>query len=152
MPKTTEGMTNLKYGLCIDMAGDGNVGDGKLIPGSRFEIQFPNLAAAQIPSAFWTAPYPCKVIRAIERHVTVAGQAGTMQIEKTPSGTAPGSGTATLASAFDLTSTANTNVIIQALSTAAAILAIGDSISTKLASGAATSYAAGLLTVVLEWL
>ncbi|OCZ54314.1 hypothetical protein [Dehalobacter sp. TeCB1] len=151
MPRSSQKMTNSKYGICLDMNGDGGLTDEKFIPGSRFEVQFPNLAAAQIPGLFWTAPYPCKVIRAYERHVTVAGQAGTMQVEKTPSGTAPGSGTATLATAFDLTSTANTNVSVSALTTAAAQLAAGDSLSTKLASGAATSYAGGCLSVVLEW-
>ena len=152
MPRNIEKGSNFRYGLYVDIDGTGGLTDEKFIPGSRFEVSFP-IAAANIPQAFWTAPYPCKVIRAYERHVTVAGQAGTAQIEKTGSGTAPGSGTATLASAFDLTSTANTNVIIQATGTTAnATLAAGDSLSTKLASGAATSYAGGVVTVVLEWL
>ena len=152
MPKNTQKGSNFKYGVYVDINGDGNLTDEKFIPGSRLEVSF-QIAAANIPQAFWTAPYPCKVIRAYERHVTVAGQAGTLQVEKTPSGTAPGSGTATLASAFDLTSTANTNVIINATGTIAnASLAAGDSLSTKLASGAATSYAGGVITVVLEWL
>jgi len=110
------------------------------------------LAAAGIPVIFYTAPCACKVIRAIERHVTVAGQAGTMQIEKVPSGTAIGSGTVLLASAFDLTSTANTNVTINALTTAAATLAAGDSLAGKVASGSATSYANGMVTLVIEYL
>ena len=152
MPRNPLRGSNYKDGLYVDIDGTGGLTDEKFIPGSRFEIAFP-IAAANIPQAFWTAPYPCKVVRAYERHATVAGQAGTLQVEKTPSGTAPGSGTTTLASAFDLTSTANTNVIIQATATTAnATLAAGNSLSTKLASGAATSYAGGVVTVVLEWL
>ena len=150
MPKNQFKGTNEKYGIYIDINGDGGLGDEKFIPGSRNTICTEALAAAGIPMLIWTAPYPCKIIRAIERHVTVAGQAGTMQVEKCPSGTAPGSGTNALVSAFDLTSTANTNVIIQGLSTVT--LAAGDSIGTKLASGAATSYANGTLTLVVEWL
>lgn len=152
MPRNTQKGSNSKYGIYIDIDGSGGLTDERFIPGSRFTIHFPGLAAANIPMPVWTAPYPCKVVRAIERHITVAGQAGTMQVEKTPSGTVPGSGTNLLASAFDLTSVANTNVIISALATAAAQLVAGDSISTDLNSGAATSYAGGALTIVMEWM
>lgn len=151
MPRNTQKGTNYKYGFTLDIDGGGGLGDERFVPGMRFTRDF-QITAANIPQIMWIAPYPCKVVRAIERHVTVAGQAGTMQVEKCPSGTAPGSGTAALASAFDLTGTANTNVTITALSTSAAVLAAGDSIGTKLASGAATSYAGGTLTVVLEWI
>lgn len=149
MPRILDKGTNEKHGIYIDINGDGGLLDERFIPGSRFTIHFPGLAAANIPMPIWTAPYPCKVIRAIERHITVAGQAGTMQVEKTPSGTVPGSGTNLLASAFDLTSTANTAVVINAI---ANTLAVGDSVSTDLLSGVATSYAGGSLTVVMEWL
>lgn len=152
MPKNTQKGTNFKYGIYLDINGDGGLADEKFIPGTRFEVTFAPVAAATIPTIFWTAPYPCKVVRAIERHVTVAGQAGTMQVEKVPSGTAIGSGTVLLSSAFDLTSTANTNVSAIALTTSAAVLASGDSLAGKVASGAATSYANGILTVIVEWL
>ena len=152
MPKLQKG-TNYKYGVMVDIDGSGGLSDEKFIPGSRFTIHYPALAAAGIPTPIWTAPAACKIVSAVERHVTVAGQAGTMQVEKVPSGTAPGSGTAALASAFDLTSTANTNVTILGSSTlATASLAKGDSLWTKLASGAATSLANAVLTVVMEWL
>lgn len=151
MSKCSKG-TNFKYGLMVDINGDGGLSDEKLIPGSRNVISFAPIAAATIPTIFWTTPAACKIIKAIERHVTVAGQAGTMQLEKVPSGTAIGSGTVTLATAFDLTSTANTNVTSTALTTSAATLAAGDSLAGKVASGAATSYANGALTVVIEWL
>lgn len=150
MPKSTQAMTNFDHGICIDINGQGGLDDEKFIPGSRFGIGQGNLAAASIPSILFTTPYACKVVRAYERHVTVAGQAGTMQIEKVPSGTAPGSGTNILTSAFDLTSTANTNVVAAGSTTVT--LAAGDSLGIKLASGTATSYAGGAVTAVLEWL
>lgn len=118
----------------------------------RFVVCYPQYAAATLPLIFWTAPAPCRIIQATERHTTVAGQAGTMQIEKVPSGTAIGSGTVTLASAFDLTSTAATVVTKLPLATSAKVLAAGDSLAGKVASGAATSLAGATLTIVLEWL
>ena len=152
MPRTNQRGSNFRYGINVDIDGAGGLGDEKFMPGTRFEVEAINLASAGIPSLIFTAPYPCKLIRVIERRATVAGQAGTMQVEKVPSGTAPGSGTNQLASAFDLTTTVNTNVIISALTTAAANLAVGDSLGVKLASGASTSYAGGTVTAVLEWL
>lgn len=118
----------------------------------RFEVAFPQIAAADVAKTFFVAPATCKVICARERHVTVAGQAGTLTIEKLPSGTAPGSGTVVMAAAFDLTSTANTVVSKDALATSAAVLNDGDALCLKLASGAATSYALGTITVTLEWI
>jgi hypothetical protein len=144
--------TNYKYGVMIDIDGSGGLGDEKFIPGIRHAISLPNFAAATVAQLFWTAPKACKIIRVYERHGTAAGQAGTLQIEKVPSGTAIGSGTVALATAIDLAGTANTNQKVSALTTAAAILAEGDSLATKLASGAATSLAASSLTVVIEWL
>lgn len=144
--------SNFKYGIYVDINGDGGLGDEKFIPGSRFDIGQSGLTAASFPQILFTAPAPCKLIRAIGRHATVAGQAGTAQLEKVPSGTAPGSGTNLLANAFDLTATINTNQVENALPTLSTIsLATGDSIGIKVASGAATSYAGGTITVVLEW-
>lgn len=140
--------TNFKYGIGLDILDQTALGDARFIQGARHEITFAPIAAATIPTIFFVAPKACKVISAVERHVTVAGQAGTMQIEKVPSGTAIGSGTELLASAFDLTSTANTNVT----KTSTATLAKGDSLAGKVASGAATSYAGGVVTVTIEWL
>lgn len=123
---------------------------GQWIKGSRFDVTYPRVAAADVAKTFFIAPVACKVISASERHVTVAGQAGTLQIEKLASGEAPGAGAVTLAAAFDLTSTANTPVTKTALTTSAATLAAGDALCLKLASGAATSYALGTITVTLE--
>lgn len=125
--------------------------DNRFLSGSRFQVTYPQVAAADVAKTFFIAPCACKIIEAKERHVTVAGQAGTLQIEKLTSGQAPGAGAVTLAAAFDLTSTANTPVTKDALTTtAAATLAAGDALCLKVASGAATSYALGTITVTME--
>lgn len=133
------------------LAGDLEIA-GQFLKGNRFTVNYPQVAAADVAKTFFTAPAACKVVSAYERHVTVAGQAGTLQIEKLASGEAPGAGSVVLASAFDLTSTANTPVSINAVTTAAGTLAAGDTLCLKVASGAATSYALGTITVTLEWL
>lgn len=134
----------------INAAADG-LTEGKFVAGQKFIVQYPQIAAADVAKTFFIAPAACKIIEARERHVTVAGQAGTLQIEKLESGEAPGAGDALLSTAFDLTSTANTPVTKAAVSTAAATLAAGDCLCLKLASGAATSYALGTITVTMQW-
>jgi len=151
MSKLSKG-TNYKYGLQVDINGDGGLTDERYLPGSKDYTTLTPFSAAGIPLIFFIAPAPCKIIQATERHVTVAGQAGTMQVEKLTSGVAAGSGVVTLASAFDLTSTADTNVTISALTTAAATLAKGDSLCCKVASGAATSYANGSLLLQIQYI
>ena len=145
--------TNFKYGLHLDAYGDGGLEDERFIPGKREVVTYSPFSAAGIPKIFWIAPAACKIISAVERHVTEAGQAGTMQVEKIPSGTAIGSGTDVLASAFDLESTADTNVEILGSSTLATqSVAKGEALAGKVASGAATSYANGTLSITVEWL
>jgi len=145
--------TNYKYGLMIDINGDGGLEDERFIPGKREVVTYSPFSAADIPQIFFIAPAACKVVSAVERHVTVAGQAGTMQVEKIPSGTAIGSGTAVLTSAFDLESTVNTNVTILGSATLATkSLAKGEALAGIVASGAATTYANGSLSVTIEWL
>ena len=145
--------TNFKYGLQVDINDEEGLTDERFTPGTREVVTYSPFSAAGIPKIFWVAPAPCKIISAVERHVTVAGQAGTMQVEKIPSGTAIGSGTAVLASAFDLESTADTNVEILGSSTlATASVAKGEALAGIVASGAATSYADGTLSITVEWL
>ena len=151
MSKDKKG-TNYKYGIQLDINGDGGLIDERYVPGSKDYTTLTPFSAAGIPFIFFIAPSPCKIIEATERHVTVAGQAGTMQVEKLASGVAAGSGVVTLASAFDLTSTAETNVTKAALTTAAATLAKGDSLALKVASGAATSYASGSILLQIQYL
>ena len=124
--------------------------DGALA-GQRFTVSFPQVAAADVAKTFFVAPAPCKVVSASERHVTVAGQEGTLTIEKLASGEAPGAGDVVLGSTFDLQSTANTPVSKAAVTTAAGTLAAGDALCLKLNSGSAASYALGTITVEMEW-
>ena len=125
---------------------------GAQIIGSQFEVSFPQVAAADVAKTFFIAPAACKVVSAQERHVTVAGQACTLQIEKLTTGTAPGAGVNTLSSAFDLTSTANTPVSKNGVGTANGNLTTGDALCLKVASGSATSYALGTITVLMQWI
>lgn len=122
---------------------------GLSIPGSRFSFSI-NLAAADVAKTFYIAPVACKVISAYERHVTVAGQAGTLTIEKLVAGEAPGAGAVVLAAAWDLTSVANTSVSKVGVTTAAGTLAAGNALCFKMAAGAATSYALGTVTILME--
>lgn len=139
---------------------DTYVGSNKVVTGSTgvvvqkgqtFQISYQQVAAADVAKTFFIAPAACIILSAYERHVTVAGQAGTLQIEKLTTGEAPTAGDVLLAAAFDLASTANTPVSAAAVTTAAATLAAGDALCLKLASGAATSYALGTITVTMKW-
>lgn len=154
---------NTPAGLCVDgkleagtvarvkLLGTAAELQGQYVKGSRFAVPYHDVAAADVAKTFWIAPAACKILSAQERHVTVAGQAGTMTIEKLTTGEAPGAGDVLLAAAFDLTSTANTPVEKAAVTTAAATLAKGDALCLKLASGAATSYALGTVCAAMEW-
>jgi hypothetical protein len=126
--------------------------EGRFIAGQKFEVTYSQVAAADVAKTFFIAPAACKVLSAYERHVTVAGQTGTLQIEKLNTGEAPGAGDVVLAEAFDLTSTANTPVTKAAVTTAAASLVAGDALCLRLATGAATSYALGTITVTMQWI
>jgi predicted RecA/RadA family phage recombinase len=124
---------------------------GMFVPGLRFTVTYPQIAAADVAKTFWIAPAACKVVSAQERHVTVAGQAATLQIEKLNTGEAPGAGDVVLAAGFDLTSAANTPVENLAVADGKEDLIKGDALCLNLAAGDATDYALGTLTVVMEW-
>lgn len=136
----------------LGLTGDLELATGQNVKGSRFTVSYPQVAAADVAKTFFVAPAPCKIVKAYERHVTVAGQAGTLTIEKLTTGEAPSAGDVILAAAFDLTSTANTPVTKAGVTTAAGSLVAGDALCLKLASGAATSYDLGTITVEMEWL
>lgn len=124
---------------------------GAPISGSQFAVTYPNFAAADVAKTFFVAPAACKVKEISERHVTVAGQAGVLTIEKLTAGEAPAAGDDLITTGFDMTSTANTAVTKMAVTTAAATLAVGNALCLKLQSGNAASYALGTLTVLMEW-
>jgi hypothetical protein len=138
--------------LTIDSDGDVELGTGQFIAGQRFQVTFPNIAAADVAKAFFVAPAPCKLISAYEIHGTVCDAADTMQIEKCTSGEDAGAGDELLVSAFVLNSTANTPVTKAAVTTAAATLDAGDALLLKFKSGDGTNYAEGCVTCTMEWL
>lgn len=122
------------------------------VKGVRFTASYPQVAAADIAKTFFIAPAACKVISAYERHVTVAGGAAVMTIEKLTTGEAPGSGDDLFTVGFDANSTANTPVSKTAVTTTAGTMAAGDALCLKAQSGNIGSYALGTVTVTLEWL
>lgn len=124
---------------------------GMFVPGERFTVQYPQVAAADVAKTFWIAPAACKFISARERHVTVAGQPATLQIEKLNTGEAPGAGDVLLANGFDLTSVANTPVNDLAVANGAEDLVAGDALCLRLGAGNAAGYALGTITATLEW-
>jgi hypothetical protein len=132
--------------------GDVELGTNQFVKNQVFTVVYPQVAAADVAKTFFVAPAACELISASERHVTVAGQAGTLQIEKLNTTEAPAAGDVLLSSAFDLTSTANTTVTKSAVSTGVQQLVAGDALCLKLASGNAASYALGTITVTMKWL
>jgi len=134
----------------FEASGTQTLSTGQYIKGSRFTVTYPQVAAADVAKTFFIAPTACKIVSAYERHVTVAGQAGVLTIEKLTTGEAPGAGDDLFATGWDLTSTANTPVSKTAVTTAAGTLAAGDALCLKVQSGAATSYALGTITVTME--
>lgn len=124
----------------------------QFVKGSRFTVEYPQIVAADVAKTFFIAPAACKIVSAYERHVTVAGQAGALTLEKLTSGEAPGAGDELIAAGWDLTSAANTPVSKTAVTTAAGTFAAGDALALKKQSGDAASYALGTVTVVMEWL
>lgn len=135
----------------VTVSGDFEV-TGQNVKGTRFTVSYPQVSATDVAKTFFVATAPCKLISAYERHVTVAGQAGTLTIEKLNTGEAPSAGDVLLASAWDLTSTANTPVSKAGVTSGVESLVAGDSLCLKIASGSATSYALGTITVEMEWL
>jgi hypothetical protein len=120
--------------------------------GVKFQVPVP-FAAANVTAGnlFFIAPAACRLVSAYEAHGTVAGQSGTLQIEKCNTGEAKTAGDVLLASAFDLTSAASTPVAKAAVSDGREYLVAGDMLRLNLASGAATSLADAAITVLMQW-
>lgn len=128
-----------------------SMADGQFVVGQKFVVTYPQVAAADVAKTFFIAPAACKIVSGYERHVTVAGQAGVLTVEKLTTGEAPGAGDDLFTTGWDLTSTANTPVSKTAVTTAAGTLAAGDTLCLKLQSGAATSYALGSISLVVQY-
>lgn len=144
----TDGTTTATEAEILKLAG---LTAGKFIVGEKFSVTYPQVAAADVAKTFFIAPAACKIISGYERHVTVAGQAGVLTVEKLNTGEAPAAGDDLFTTGWDLTSTANTPVSKTAVTTAAGTLAAGDALCLKVQSGAATSYALGSITLTMQW-
>jgi len=119
--------------------------------GDLHMVTMSDLVAADVAKVMFTAPASCKLVSAIETHGTVAGQAGTLTLEKCNSGEAAAAGDVMLAAAWDLTSTINTPVSKAAVADGKETLIAGDMVRLKVASGAATSLAGMSITLLLQW-
>lgn len=101
---------------------------------------------------FFVAPFVCTVTKISEVHATAAGQAGTLTVERLQGTEAPGAGDDLLGTTkIDLEGTINTVQNPGLTATAAnLVLAIGDRLALKLASGASTTLAGACITVEIE--
>lgn len=126
-----------------------NLGPGGVgVPSLAVSIAF---AAADVASIFYTASNRVRVTKISEVHATVAGQAGTLTVERLQGTEAPAAGDDLLGTTkIDLAGTINT-VQSPALTGTAAhlILEVGNRLALKVASGAATSLANANVTVDL---
>lgn len=138
--------------ITIDPAGDVELITGQFLKGTRFQVTFPNIAAADVAKAFFVAPAACKIKSAYETHGTVCDAGDTMTIEKCNTGKDAGAGDVVLAAAWALNSTANTPVSKAAVTDGKESLVAGDSLMLKFATGDGTNYAEGCVTCTMEWL
>jgi len=127
------------------------LGPQKAKAGNRFLVSTASFAAADTAKTIFVASRPCKLIAAYERHGTKAGQAGTLTLEKCTAGEAAAAGDVMLAAAFDLAGNNDTVQEKLAVTDGKEVMAAGDAIRLKLASGAATSLADAVVTLELEW-
>lgn len=86
--------------------------------------------AANFTTPFFIANRSYQILEVIERHETAGSDGGavTVMVKKTPSGTAPASGTDVLTAGLSLKATANTNQS-GVISRSADTLAYGDSLA-----------------------
>lgn len=106
-------------------------------------------SSANFSTPFFRADRPYAVVEVKERHETAATD-GSVMLRKVPSGTAPASGTAVLASSISLAATANTDQTGLLSSTESnRTLAEGDSLALE-ATGLLTSCAGVTFSVMLK--
>lgn len=115
--------------------------------GNSQVIEIPiTFTATDISRRVFIALRACRVKSARSAFAT-ASSSGTWTVEKTPSGTAPGSGTALLTGAVALSGTANTTVAGTLIATQASLtLAAGDALSIVIA-GTMTNLVGGMATI-----
>lgn len=108
------------------------------------------LGALDVSQAIFCADAAYQIVAAKAVWGVAGGAAATLNIEKLSSTTAPGSGTAILTGAMDLTSTANTVTTGTLTATAAdLLLASGDRLGCKLA-GVLTGLVGCSVTLILK--
>lgn len=119
----------------------------------RDKLRIPhNFAAAGVANIFFIADRRVRVTQIQEVHATIAGQAGTLTVERLQGTEAPAAGDDLLgATKINLEGTINT-VVTPALTATVANLVLekGDRLALKLASGVATSLANACITVQYE--
>jgi fibronectin-binding autotransporter adhesin len=142
---------NASLGGTLTVAGAQTLTTAQFIKGEKFLAIFPNIAAASVGKPFFIAPAACKVLSAVETHVTVCDAADTMTIEKLGTGEAPTNGDVVLAAAFTMNSTANTPVTKAAVTDGKEVMVAGDTLALKFGTGDGTSYDGGCLVVTLVW-
>lgn len=105
-------------------------------------------ATAANYGAFYIVPFTCILTNFQEVHETAGSSDGTLMLEKLTGTEAPGAGTDMLASAIDLTATANTvQTGVLSATTANLNLAIGDRLAIE---DAATLTSIAGLSVIVE--
>ncbi len=111
-----------------------------------------SFAAADVANIFFIAPFRCRVTRISEVHATVAGQAGTMTVERLQATEAPGSGDDLIATTkIDQEGTINTIQSPTLTGTVAdLVLEVGVRLALLQSTGSATSLANAVISVELE--
>lgn len=115
-----------------------------------FLVNMSSFKAADVANGIWIAPFPCKLVEAIESHGVVSSGAAQVSLEKCNTGEAAGAGTEVLASGFDMTSTVNTPVTDAAVTSGEENFIDGDQLRVVLASGTATGIVDAVITAVFE--
>ena len=126
--------------------------NSQIIKGSQFHVTYGDIILADVAKLFWVAPAACKVVSAYETHMVISSATGTLNVEKCTAGEAAAAGDVVLnASGWDMTSTIDTPVSIATAGGAGATLAAGDQLRLILTAATGTSYAGGVVTMLMEW-
>lgn len=146
------------FAMAASVVGDGSavvlpiwLGSMNNNPDEIVAVPFGPLAAADVAKQIFLADRPCRLLMAKARWGTKAGQAGSLTIEKCTAGEAAAAGDVALAAAFDLTADNDTTVSKLAVADGKEVMAAGDALRLKLASGAATSLADMIGTLLIQY-
>jgi hypothetical protein len=119
----------------------------------KFDADFGQRAAAAIPTTtIFTAPAACEIEYLTFIYGTAAGATSTVGVYKDTGTDAPGAGTLVTSAAVNMNTTTNTLMTPTLLTDGTQILAAGDRLSVKVASGTATASADVKIQVRLKQL